>query len=127
MRVVWLPLALAATAIAVTYARIAPERLYHVHGSGLAAGLGRTLVFLNFPCAFVALGVLAVAANSTGRHGRVAAIVGAALCAVAAWPGVVDADDLDAKWVNAVPAAGVAVAVALSFATRQPFRLPSSV
>src|SRR6478672_7727165 len=104
MRVVWLPLALVAGAIAVTYARFAPERLYHVHGTGLAAGPGRALVFLSFPCAFVALGVLAVAADSLGRRGRVAAAVGAALCSVAAWPGVVNADDLDAKWANVVPA-----------------------
>ena len=33
-----------------------------------------------------------------------------------AWPGVVDQDDLDARWVNAVPAAGVAIALALTVA-----------
>src|SRR3982751_617532 len=124
MRVVWLPPAVVAAAIAVTYARIAPERLYHVTGSGLAAGLGRALVFLSFPCAFVALGVLAVAADSLGRRGRLAAVVGAILCAVAAWPGVVDEDDLDAQWANALPAAGVAIAVALSFAAQARFRRP---
>lgn len=37
-----------------------------------------------------------------------------ALCAVTAWPGVVDEDDLDARWANAVPALGVLLALALT-------------
>ena len=36
------------------------------------------------------------------------------LCAVTAVPGVVDQHDLDARWVNAVPAAGVAIALGLT-------------
>jgi hypothetical protein len=51
------------------------------------------------------------------------ALVAVALCAVVFWPGVVDQDDLDAKLVNALPAAGVAVAVALALAARF-FRAP---
>jgi hypothetical protein len=38
------------------------------------------------------------------------------LCAVAAVPGVVEQSDLDARWINAVPAAGVALALALTLA-----------
>ena len=48
---------------------------------------------------------------------RRAWLVGApaiALCAVFAWPGVVDADDLDARPVNVVPALGVALVVPLT-------------
>jgi hypothetical protein len=37
-----------------------------------------------------------------------------ALCASTAVPGVVDQDDLDARWINAVPALGVALALGLS-------------
>ena len=33
-----------------------------------------------------------------------------------AWPGVVDQDDLDARWINAVPAVGVALAPGLTIA-----------
>jgi hypothetical protein len=43
----------------------------------------------------------------------VAAGVAVVLCAMVAAPGVVDQDDLDAKPVNALPAAGVALAFAL--------------
>lgn len=39
-----------------------------------------------------------------------------ALCAVTAVPGVVDQDDLDARWLNAVPALGVALALGLTVA-----------
>jgi len=35
------------------------------------------------------------------------------LCALVAVPGVVDQDDLDARWINALPALGVALAVGL--------------
>jgi hypothetical protein len=39
-----------------------------------------------------------------------------ALCAVTTVPGVVDQDDLDARWLNAVPALGVALALGLTVA-----------
>lgn len=39
-----------------------------------------------------------------------------ALCALVAVPGIVDQDDLDARWVNALPAAGVGLALALMLA-----------
>ena len=54
------------------------------------------------------------------RLRRVPAVVGAVvatgLCSVVFWPGVVNQYDLDARWVNALPAAGVVLAVALSLA-----------
>lgn len=37
-----------------------------------------------------------------------------ALCSVTAWPGVVEQADLDARWVNAVPAIGVGLALTLT-------------
>jgi hypothetical protein len=42
------------------------------------------------------------------------------LCAVAVFPGVVSQDDLDAKWINAVPVMGVAVALVLTGVVRLP-------
>ena len=38
------------------------------------------------------------------------------LCATTAAPGVVDQADLDARWINVVPAIGVAIALALAIA-----------
>ena len=47
-------------------------------------------------------------------HLAIVAGVGALLCAVVFWPGVVEQSDLDAKPVNALPALGVLVAVVLT-------------
>jgi hypothetical protein len=86
--------------------------LYNVDQSDdLAGGLGRTLVLLNFP---LALGAIALAALAGGPRLLVWAAI--ALCAVTALPGVVDQDDLDARWINVVPALGVALALALTVA-----------
>lgn len=114
---VWLLLALVATEIVVTYARLPPRELYHVSGRGLAGGLGRALVFANWPVALVAIAtVLAVAERLPGRGSRTLAALSVLLCAVVAWPGVVEQADLDPKPVNALPAAGVALALALAAA-----------
>lgn len=99
----------------VTYTRLPPEELYNVSGEGLVGGASRTLVFLNFPVAFAAIGILALAG------GRLA-LGGIALCAVAAVPGVLELDDLDARPINALPAIGVAVAVALTVVRRDRLR-----
>lgn len=86
--------------------------LYNVDESGdLAGGLGRTLVLLNFP---LALGAIALVAIAGGPRPLVWAAI--ALCAVTAVPGVVDQDDLDARWINVVPAVGVALALGLTIA-----------
>jgi hypothetical protein len=98
----------------VTYTRLPPEDLYNVSRDGLDGGAGRTLVYLNFPVAFVAIGVLLVCLERLRGGAAWVAWLGLALCAVAAWPGVLDQDDLDARWINAVPAAGVGVALALT-------------
>jgi hypothetical protein len=124
VRLVWLPLGLVGAAIAATYARVPVERLYHVEAGGVAGGLGRAVVFLDWPCAFVALGVLPLAAARLGRRGRALAALAAILCAAAAWPGVVDEHDLDAKWSNAPAAAGVGLTVALALAASRRDRLP---
>jgi hypothetical protein len=113
--VLWAMSAVVAAEIVVTYSRIPPEQLYSVSGTGAGAGFGRALVFLNFPVALAALPVIALAAERL-RRGALLALPAAALCAVVFWPGVVDQYDLDARPVNALAAAGVALAVALSVA-----------
>ena len=114
--VVWAIFLVVAVEIVVTYARLPPSQLYHVSGTGVAAGLGRALVFLNFPVALAAL-PLAVLVADRSRDDRLAfalAIVAAGLCAVVFWPGVVDQANLDAKAINALPAAGVVLTAALA-------------
>jgi hypothetical protein len=103
-------------ATVVTYARIEPEELYHTSLGGLAGGLGRALVFVNYPVALAAIATLAVSLDRLGTARLWLALAGLAalLCATVTVPGVVDQDDLDAKAVNALPACGVALAVGLS-------------
>jgi hypothetical protein len=101
-------------AVVVTYARLPAPQLYNVSGSGIRAGLSRAAVELNFPVALVALAVLAVVAGRLGRPARPVAVVAALCCAVVAVPGIVRQSNLDARWVNTVPAIGVALAFACS-------------
>ena len=112
----WAMFGLVAVEIVVTYSRIPPAELYSVSGTGIGAGFGRALVFLDFPVALTALPVIALAAERLRRRWLPAALVAAGLCSVVFWPGVVDQFDLDARPVNVLPVVGVALAVALSFA-----------
>ena len=108
--------------IFVTYWRLPPDTpaatddLYHVSGNGVAGALSRVLVELNFPIALVAIVVVLVAVDALPRSAWALAAPAIALSAVVAWPGVVDQDDLDARWVNVVPALGVALALGLTVA-----------
>jgi hypothetical protein len=112
---VWALLLAATAVLLITYTRLPPEELYHVSEEGLALGLGRSLVFLNYPISLVAIPIAWLAAERIeARWAFWAAVVATVLCAVTAWPGVVDQDDLDAKPVNALPAIGVAIAFVLS-------------
>src|SRR5690242_8419616 len=117
LRVVWALVACVAVAVLVTYARLPADELYHVTGSGIEGGLSRVLVELNFPDAIIALGVLGVLAPYAPR---LLGVVAAVLCAVVVVPGVVSQDHLDARWINVVPALGVALALALSLRARVP-------
>src|SRR6266516_1605482 len=113
--IVWVLFALVTLAVLVTYARLGPEELYRVSGTGLAAGLSRALVYVNFPVGIAALAALVVLFDRLRSRGlRIAVVVAATLCAVVFWPGVIDQGNLDAKWVNAVPALGVGLAVLLT-------------
>ena len=103
-------------AIVVTYARLEPAELYHVSRDGLGGGLSRALVEVDFPVALVAIALVLLALDALPRSAWWVGGPAIALCAVVAWPGVVDQDDLDARWVNAVPAAGVLLAAGLTLA-----------
>src|SRR5687768_10002509 len=96
--------------VLLAYALLDPQELYHVSRAGLAGGASRLLVLLNFPIALVAIAVLALLAERLERRLAALGVAGIVLCAMVAWPGVVDEADLDAKPVNAVAALGVAVA-----------------
>jgi hypothetical protein len=112
--VVWLLVAVVVAEIGVTYARLAADELYNVSGSGLAGGASRVLVFLNYPLALVAIGVLVLLVEQLGPRLRWLAVVGIALSAAVFWPKVVDPGDLDAKPVNAIAACGVAAGAAVT-------------
>ena len=113
----WVVLAAVGVATFVTYTRLPPEVLYHTTFEGLGGGASRTLVYLNYPVALIALGILPLAVDRLLPLARRAvvglALAAAVLCAVVAVPGVVSPDDLDARPANALPAAGVAIVVAL--------------
>jgi hypothetical protein len=118
---VWGLFALAGLAILITYSRVPPAELYNTSVGGVRGGAGRTLVFLNYPVALVAVAIILVCADrlADGRRGIITAAGGGILlCALVAAPGVVDQEDLDAKPLNVLPALGVAVAVALTVAVR---------
>jgi hypothetical protein len=115
VRTVWGLFAAAGLAIFVTYWRLPPEQLYNVSEEGLELAAGRLLVFLNYPTSLAAIPIAWLSAERLGTRRAIwAAAVATVLCAVTAWPGVVDQDDLDAKLVNVVPALGVAIAFVLS-------------
>lgn len=101
--------------VLATYSRIEPEKLYHVSGGGLEGGLSRVVVLLNFPTALMAIAVLALVAER--RRLGWWALIPLALCALIVVPGVVDEGDLDARWINVVPAIGVAIVLVLTLRT----------
>ena len=108
----WALFGLVALCVLVTYSRIEPHLLYHVSRSGLEGGLSRVLVQLNFPTALMAIAVLALVAER--RRMGWWALVPLVLCALIVVPGVVDEGDLDARWINVVPALGVLIVLVLT-------------
>ncbi len=121
IRVVWALFAADAIAIAVTYWRLPPEDTYHVTLSGFDGGASRVVVFLGFPTALAAVAILGlVYGRLDGRWALPASLLALGLCASVAWPGVVDQANLDAKWSNALAAAGTLLVVVLSILGRGP-------
>lgn len=107
---VWLLVVLDLTLTLVTYSRLPARELYNVSGSGLTGGLSRALVEANFPAGLIAIAVLLAVRP---RPAWLAWLAGLLSLAVAV-PGVVKQGDLDARWINAVPAAGVLLAFVLT-------------
>jgi hypothetical protein len=115
--------------VLVTYSRLAPAETYHVSRGGIAGGLSRSATLVNFPIALVAIALVLAAAAALPRAAWWLAAPAIALCATLPW--FVDQGNLDARWGNAVPALGVAMAGLLtvgatrragaSFAPRRPW------
>ncbi len=110
----WAMWAVAAAAVLATYARLDPAELYHTSVDGIAGGLGRSLVVVNFPIALAAVALALVAMSVLPVRAWLLAAPAIAACWVVPW--VVDQDDLDARPANAIPALGVLVALGLTVA-----------
>jgi hypothetical protein len=116
-------------AVLATYSWVDPAETYHVSHEGIVGGLSRSLTLVNFPIALVAIALVLVAVAALSSSAWWAAAPAIVLCATIPW--FVDQDDLDARWVNAVPALGVLIAAGLtvaaargagtSFAPRRPW------
>jgi len=111
VRAVLLLVVLDGAAVIATYSRFPAAELYNVHHSGIAAGFGREVVALNFPFALIGIALAGLAWPRLHGALRIAGLVAIALCAVVYF--AVDQANLDAKPLNAVPALGLALAVAL--------------
>jgi hypothetical protein len=111
-------LVLDGAAVIATYSRFPAPELYHVHHSGIAAGFGRELVALNFPFALVGIALVGLAWPRLHGVPRLLGVAAIALCAVVYF--AVHQSKLDAKPLNAVPALGLALAVALVLAVDVP-------
>ena len=107
-------LVLDGVAVIATYSRFPAAELYNVHHSGIAAGFGRELVALNFPFALIGIALVGLAWPRLHGPLRTAGVLAIALCAVVYF--AVDQSNLDAKPLNAVPALGLTLAVALVLA-----------
>ena len=120
---IWVRLAVVAIEVLVTYWRIPPSELYHVHEHGAANGASRTLTFLNFPAAMIAIATLASSYERRPRRWTAAvALAALVLCAFAFVPGVVRESNLDARPINAAAAVGVLLAVFLSLGRPRAWR-----
>jgi hypothetical protein len=119
--VAWALFGVVGVCVLITYSRVPPHELYHVHHGGFAGGLGRALVFLNWPVALMAIAVLAVVVDRVRAAERPVAIWPAlpalVLCLMIGVPGVVDQAHLDAKWINVLPALGVLLVLGMTLWT----------
>jgi len=110
--VVWGLVGVVGLCVLLTYSLVGANELYNVSRGGLAGGGSRLLVFLNFPVALIAIAVLALVTDRLGVGWL--ALLPLALCLVILAPGVVDQNDLDATWINVLPALGVSIVIAMT-------------
>ena len=124
--IVWAMFAAVVVAIVVTYSRLSPSVLYHVVGRGFVdGGLSRAVVYLNFPLGLAAMYMLLGLADRMSRRLRIASVAAAVLWLPVFSSRVVSESFLDARWGNALPALGVAVALVVTL--RTPPRVPLRV
>ena len=116
---VWALWAVVLAMMLESYWRLDVADLYHVSQNGLEGALSRILVETNFPLSLVAIAIGLLALDVLPRKAWLVGAPALVLCAVTAWPGVVDQDDLDAKLANALPALGVAAVLGLSVVAAQ--------
>jgi hypothetical protein len=113
--IVWAEFAVVLTALVVTYSRLAPSELYNVTGHGfVGGGLSRAVTYVNFPVGVAAALLLLATADRMSRGERIVALIAFALWTPIFSPRVLDESHLDARWANAIPAAGVALALVLT-------------
>jgi hypothetical protein len=117
---VWVLWAVLLVVMFITYARLPVDELYNVSRDGIGGGLSRVLVQVNFPIALVAIAIALLTMDVLPRAAWALAAPALVLCAMTGWPGVVDQGDLDARAVNALPAAGVALVAGLSILAARP-------
>lgn len=110
----WALWALVVGCVVITYSRLDPEETYHVSRAGITGGLSRALTVVNFPIGLVAIALVLVAVAALPARAWLAAAPAIALCATI--PLFNEQANLDAHWGNAIPAAGVAIAAALTAA-----------
>jgi hypothetical protein len=101
-------------AVLIAYSRLDATELYNVSHEGRAGGLSRAVVLLNFPIALVAIAAALLAVAALPRMAWL--VAGPAIALSAVVPFAVDQDDLDVRWVNAIPAVGVVLALSLTVA-----------
>jgi len=111
---VWAVWALTLVLVVITYSRIPAAQLYHVEGHGLRLGLSRAVVHTNWPFTLVAIVLVLVAMRSLGP--RAWWVAGASIALCATMPLFVSQSHLNARWGNAIPAVGVALALGLTVA-----------
>lgn len=112
--VAWAFLGAVTVAVLVTYSRLDAAELYNVSREGLAGGLGRAVVLLNFPIALVAIALTLAAVTVLPRIAWL--VAGPAIALLAGVAVTVDQNNLDVRWVNALPALGVVLALLLTVA-----------
>lgn len=113
----WALVAADLLSVLLVYSLVAPARLHAVEEGGLHGGLSRTLVQLDFPhVAGAAIPLALLALDVLPRRAWLVGAPAIALCAVLAWPGAIDQNDLEAKPVNVLPALGVALVLGLTIA-----------
>ena len=110
----WALWAFVVVCVIVTYSRLDPSETYNVHRDGIAGGLSRAVTVVNFPIGLVAVALVLIAMAALPRGAWWIAAPAIALCATI--PLFNEQANLDAHWGNAIPAAGVAIAVGLTFA-----------